>query len=411
MIPGIVARFSFVNTIQPNQVEYVASSGNVFLPSPYNGTSISITIPATVEDGDLIFVFLLTRISPNSVTPPPGFIKYAGVACQNTPFTYNQYTLPYARIASASDAGSTVTFNFDSTTYVEANCVVYRGASTPYASSFVPLYSSINGDDYDTMMLPVPSIGATDSLTVYASSWIYINLSAEGTTDDSESVMQLPSNVTQTSDSYRAVQPGIRLGTGHAVTSEYAAQSYFKLENGAGRETYASLCYNLRNANGENPLGSFVTNSSAYGRSVTLESVRWFDGINMFVSVDRGATDTDAVALSCDGVRWETVSPSASTQAWYDVAYSPTLGSGYGRLLVCAASGTDRISYSDDFGQTWNLVSTPNDSKAQVSCVCGAPRFRCLSPRLLTSRQEPFRLRLMGLLGQCAGLALVVITG
>jgi len=65
-----------------------------------------------------------------------------------------------------------------------------------------------------------------------------------------------------------------------------------------------------------------------------------------------GVGGSGLVVTSPDGLTWTKRTASAAN-GWRGVAFAPTLGTGAGRLVAVASSGTDRVMTSDDGGVTW----------------------------------------------------------
>lgn len=87
-----------------------------------------------------------------------------------------------------------------------------------------------------------------------------------------------------------------------------------------------------------------------------------------FIFVGDGGLIYKSVAGAA-GTWSQKVSPGVGTQAWKCIAYSPTLGTGQGRLVIAGNSGS--LAYSDDFGDTWIAGTTP--SASQWSSLAWAP--------------------------------------
>lgn len=93
----------------------------------------------------------------------------------------------------------------------------------------------------------------------------------------------------------------------------------------------------------------------------TISAFAWRDvkftpQLGRYFAVCNNGT-TGRVASSPDGVTW-TLLTTDTTTGWRGVGYSPTLGTGQGRLVVIGDNATtnDRVMYSDDAGASWTLA-------------------------------------------------------
>jgi hypothetical protein len=88
---------------------------------------------------------------------------------------------------------------------------------------------------------------------------------------------------------------------------------------------------------------------------------------------------TQAVASSLNGVTWVRQTTPTTTTRWRSLAYSPTLGTGQGRLVAVgfntgSSTTTDWVMFSEDGGTTWQLVPSLPVSEQSWSHVTWSPR-------------------------------------
>jgi hypothetical protein len=102
----------------------------------------------------------------------------------------------------------------------------------------------------------------------------------------------------------------------------------------------------------------------------TIDTTNWADVIYAkqlarFYAISN--TGTSRVSSSPDGITWTTLSTPTNT-TWRGIAYSPTLGSGQGRLVAVGNSTVDeRTMYSDDAGANWTISASLTSAKVWLS--------------------------------------------
>lgn len=77
--------------------------------------------------------------------------------------------------------------------------------------------------------------------------------------------------------------------------------------------------------------------------------------LSKFVAI--AVSGTNRIMHSSDGITWSQATNAPSLDPWRSIGYSPTLGSGSGRL-VAVTSSADTFMYSDDGGDTWITSGT-----------------------------------------------------
>lgn len=102
-----------------NEVSFVAGAGAVFTAS---GTSRNLTLPAGIQAGDLIVVYVFARAT---ITPHAGYthVGTSGTAAGNG------RTAIYTKTATSGDANATITFQQASAARMGLAAVVTRGTT------------------------------------------------------------------------------------------------------------------------------------------------------------------------------------------------------------------------------------------------------------------------------------------
>jgi len=86
--------------------------------------------------------------------------------------------------------------------------------------------------------------------------------------------------------------------------------------------------------------------------SQAWKEVIWVKQLSKFYAVALNGPSS-RVSSSPDGITW-TTHTTQNTTSWRSLAYSPTLGSGQGRLVaVGSGSNNERVMYSDNGGTSW----------------------------------------------------------
>jgi PKD repeat protein len=127
-----------------------------------NRTSHTTTIPAGVQQGDLMLAFFVANTTTPTYTAPAGWTEI-----ENTAAGTKAVGRLYRRIATASDAGSPVTVTSSAFAKSVLSVVAYRGTdpSLPIADSAVEVQTS-SGADHVT-----PSVNAPDAQGWLVSYW------------------------------------------------------------------------------------------------------------------------------------------------------------------------------------------------------------------------------------------------
>ncbi|MBC9735394.1 PKD domain-containing protein [Nocardioides marmotae] len=89
-----------------------------------NTTAATLRVPTTVQAEDALLLFGSASAGDTGITPPSGWTQVADVRTGSS-----QRTLVWSRVATAADAGSSVTLRFASLTKVALQLVAYRGTS------------------------------------------------------------------------------------------------------------------------------------------------------------------------------------------------------------------------------------------------------------------------------------------
>ena len=88
--------------------------------------------------------------------------------------------------------------------------------------------------------------------------------------------------------------------------------------------------------------GATVSPIAHFSAMIWVPSKAWFASVPSQASND--------AALSSDGNNWTVTASLPSSSLWFGLGYSPSLGSGNGRIVTV---GTNVSAWSDDGGQTW----------------------------------------------------------
>ncbi len=91
-----------------------------------NATTPALTVPSSVQAGDVLVLFATLNLTTTSVTGPSGVTGWTAV--QNF-VVGSQRTMAWTKVASATDAGSAVRLTFDVYTKVALQLTGYAGAS------------------------------------------------------------------------------------------------------------------------------------------------------------------------------------------------------------------------------------------------------------------------------------------
>ncbi|MCW4466160.1 PKD domain-containing protein [Glutamicibacter sp. MNS18] len=167
-----------------NNVSFVTSAAN---SGTVTASNHSVSIPSSVQEGDLMIAVLSTNNGSTSLTAPNGWDTRADAS------TNGMNGAIYSKVATASDAGSTVTVS--SSDFVRGSLVlsVYRDATVD-AASFAMQSETSSGSEHTT---PV--------LNAQANSWL-VSYWADKTANTS--TWQLPSGKV-------ARETGAGTGAGH----------------------------------------------------------------------------------------------------------------------------------------------------------------------------------------------------
>lgn len=126
MITGIVAgqMRTYGSAPVEDTPEFVATSETPFVTA----TSVSVTIPAAIQAGDLLVAAIMHRTALSSV--PAGWALVENIKGVSDPF--NQELSVYAKVAGAGDPGSTFTASTGQSLRMSCNVCGFR-ASAPLA--------------------------------------------------------------------------------------------------------------------------------------------------------------------------------------------------------------------------------------------------------------------------------------
>ena len=97
-----------------------------------SAASAKITVPATVQAGDVMVLFA-TSNSNNAVSSDPAGWTFVGERTSGSP---DLRTRLYDKVATAADAGSTVTVTYAASNKVDLSCGAYTGVdpTTPVSA-------------------------------------------------------------------------------------------------------------------------------------------------------------------------------------------------------------------------------------------------------------------------------------
>lgn len=124
-----------------------------------SATSVSVTIDAAVQEGDLILIFYMTR---HAVTVPTGFTKYAEVLVGVGPGADQRHGW-FAKTSDGTEGGTTVSVVQASANRIEAGHLIYRssvGDLTPSQATTYPSdgTSSVTLSDSETQAFMAVSL-------------------------------------------------------------------------------------------------------------------------------------------------------------------------------------------------------------------------------------------------------------
>jgi hypothetical protein len=117
---GTIAAVQSWNHVTRQPVSYVASTS-----TNGNATTEAVTVPATVTAGDAMLLFA-TAAGANAPTAPTGW-TFVG---QSPATVTGMTTAVYSKVATATDAGSTVTVGFGAVVHGTVQLLDYRGTNT-----------------------------------------------------------------------------------------------------------------------------------------------------------------------------------------------------------------------------------------------------------------------------------------
>jgi PKD repeat protein len=117
-------------------------------------TSLSLTVPATVNAGDGMVLVASTN-SGATATPPTGYTA-EGTQTSGTNIT----TQVFSRVATSSDAGSTLTVGFSASAKVTLQLAVYSGTSLGDPVSSVTGAVDAGGTSHRTPVATAPTAGS-----------------------------------------------------------------------------------------------------------------------------------------------------------------------------------------------------------------------------------------------------------
>lgn len=115
-------------------ITFVASA--VVQASNTNGTSTSVTLPASIQENDIIVVFCETGTSNSATAPtqttPTGYTLIDSAVASNTPQADAGRSNLYHKIAVSSDAGATLTITHGTSNFRATIVAVFRASPQSY---------------------------------------------------------------------------------------------------------------------------------------------------------------------------------------------------------------------------------------------------------------------------------------
>ncbi|MCB0919399.1 MAG: PKD domain-containing protein [Actinobacteria bacterium] len=152
----------------PAAVDTVEAVGSA--TASENETSTSLTIPSVVESGDLMLLFVTTNEAVDVASVPSGWELIGEEPGRQI------VTRLYQRVASASDAGSTLTVEMATVIKTDLTLLAYRGASPVDPASD---WASASESD-KAMEHAAPGLAAWDGASVIVNYWSDKTSSATG---------------------------------------------------------------------------------------------------------------------------------------------------------------------------------------------------------------------------------------
>lgn len=129
-------------------------------------SSLNISVPATVESGDLMVIYAAHR---DVITLPEGWTEAVEQQCYFNGTTY-QWSSIWYKIADGDDAESTVTVSQDSEVLMTAAMAVFRGSSAFQLES-------ATGNTVNGYTMPTITASADDCVAVAVSSNVFASTS------------------------------------------------------------------------------------------------------------------------------------------------------------------------------------------------------------------------------------------
>jgi PKD repeat protein len=142
-----------VSATQTQTIAFVASAAN-----NSNGTTDAVTVPASVSAGDGLLL-IATGVGTGPLTAPAGWTQVgaaSAVSGTNTALT----TTTWERVATAADAGSSVSVSFPGAVHSTVQLLAYSGTNaTNPVVAFASKATVVSASSYTTPTIAVPANG------------------------------------------------------------------------------------------------------------------------------------------------------------------------------------------------------------------------------------------------------------
>jgi hypothetical protein len=187
MTPSMTSSVTPTATPEPITIQRIDDTDAVYSCSTSN--SVNVTIPATVQSGDLILAIVMRR---SSLTNTSGFSLVSEVQNPST-ITTDQWTSIYSKAATSGDASSTITFQQSSNGRIGVSLVVLRSSNGIYN-----VESSATDSDTAINNLPTVTSGGSNRIAIAALSNIYSYTVTSGSACDIINYINAPAGYTPT---------------------------------------------------------------------------------------------------------------------------------------------------------------------------------------------------------------------
>jgi len=185
--PTITTSITPTPTSEPITIQRIDDTDAVYSCSTAN--SVNVTIPSTVQSGDLILAIVMRR---SSLTNTASFSLVSEIQNPSTVNT-DQWTSIYRKTATSGDASSTITFQQSSNGRLGVSLIVLRSSNGIYN-----VESSATNSDTQINNLPTVTSGGSNRVAIAAISNIYSYTVTSGSACDIINYINAPAGYTPT---------------------------------------------------------------------------------------------------------------------------------------------------------------------------------------------------------------------